>query len=171
MIFTTVLQQVIILLVLIILGFILTKAKTLNSGSIKGMTDLVLVIVTPCVIIKSFIREFSKETLKAILISVLCGVLAHFIFIVASRIIFRKNEDKVKRVLQFAVIFSNCGFMSLPLQEAVLGDIGLLYGGAFVAVFNILAWSYGIVLMSGDKKYLSIKKIATNPGILGFLKE
>jgi len=56
MIFTTVLQQVIILLVLIILGFILTKAKTLNSGSIKGMTDLVLVIVTPCVIIKSFVR-------------------------------------------------------------------------------------------------------------------
>ncbi|MBR4072721.1 MAG: AEC family transporter, partial [Clostridia bacterium] len=114
----------------------------------------------------SFIREFSTDTIKAILLSFLCGILAHLIFIIVSRIMFRKGEINAKKVLQFALVFSNCSFMSLPLQEAVLGDTGVLYGGAFITIFNIFAWSYGIVLMSGDKKYLSAKKIIINPGIL-----
>jgi len=43
----------------------------------------------------------------------------------------------------------------------------VFYGTAFIAVFNILVWSYGIVLMSGDKKALTPKKMFINPGILG----
>jgi len=169
MIFFTVFKQVVILLILIMLGFVLTKFGTLKEDGVKCMTDVVLAIVTPCVIIKSFIREFNKDTLKGIIISFICGAVAHFMFIVVSRLLFRKNKPDAKKVFQFAVVFGNCGFMSLPLQEAVLGDIGLLYGGSFVAMFNILAWSYGIVLMSGDKKYLSVKKIVVNPGIIGFV--
>ena len=70
-------------------------------------------------------------------------------------------------MLQFAVIFSNCGFMSLPLQKQLLGDDGWFFGSIFVAMFNIIVWTYGLVDMSGDKKQLSIKKIALNPGIIG----
>lgn len=69
--------------------------------------------------------------------------------------------------MQFSVIFSNCGFMSLPLQKAILGDDGWFYGSVFVAVFNIFVWTYGLVSMSGDRKQLSLKKLAFNPGIFG----
>ena len=57
--------------------------------------------------------------------------------------------------------------MSLPLQKAILGDDGWFYGSIFVAVFNIFVWTYGLVVMSGDKKQLSIKRLAFNPGIVG----
>ncbi|MBQ8794134.1 MAG: AEC family transporter, partial [Clostridia bacterium] len=64
-------------------------------------------------------------------------------------------------------IFSNCGFMSLPLQQSLLGDMGVFYGSSYIAIFNLFIWSYGIILMSGDKKYLSPKKLIINPGIIG----
>ena len=48
-----------------------------------------------------------------------------------------------------------------------LGDDGLFYGAVFVAVFNILVWTYGLVCMSGDIKESSAKKLITNPGIIG----
>ena len=65
------------------------------------------------------------------------------------------------------MIFSNCGFMSLPLQKELLGEDGWFFGSIFVAMFNIIVWTYGLFDMSGDKKQLSIKRLAFNPGIIG----
>ena len=59
--------------------------------------------------------------------------------------------------------------MSLPLQNALLGDRGMFFGSIFVAIFNVVVWTYGLLDMSGDKKQLSAKRLATNPGILGFV--
>lgn len=166
--FINVLTQVIILLLLILTGFVLTKGKVLTENGVKSMTDMVLLLVTPCVIIKSFIREFDKDVLKSLLISFLIAILVHIGFILVSLLI--KADDKAKqKVLQFGVIFSNCGYMSIPLQQALLGDTGVFYGSSFIAIFNIFVWSYGIILMSGDKKYLSPKKLIINPGMIGIV--
>ena len=78
--FINVLTQVIILLILIILGLILAKSKILTEQGVKSMTDMVLILVTPCVIIKSFIREFDPKVLKNLLISFLIAFLVHFGF-------------------------------------------------------------------------------------------
>ena len=66
--FINVTVQVVILFILILVGVVLAKAKILNEAACKGMTDVVLNIATPCVIIKSFIREFDKASLKTLLL-------------------------------------------------------------------------------------------------------
>ena len=164
--FISVLTQVLILLILILVGVILSKAGIITKEGASVMTDVVLLIVTPCVIIKSFIRELNPETLRGLAISVLIAVLAHIGFILMSLLLRDKNKGR-QRVLQFGTIFSNCGFMAIPLQQALLGDEGVFYGSSFVAVFNLFIWSYGITLMSGDKKRLSPKKLILNPGVIG----
>ncbi|MCQ2455204.1 MAG: AEC family transporter [Clostridia bacterium] len=170
MIFKTVLLQVVVLFILIFTGFFLTKKHILTKLGTKSITDVVLLIVTPCVIIKSFINtEYSSKTLKGLLLSFLAAVIVHLIFIILSTVMFRDNDVSRKRVLRFAAIFGNCGFMSLPIQETILGSTGLLYGASFVAIFNLFAWSYGIVEMSGDKKNKSVKKIVLNPCILSIV--
>ena len=82
---------------------------------------------------------------------------------------FSRQGRSAQKVLQFSVVFSNCGFMSLPLQKALLGEEGMFFGSIFVAIFNVVVWTYGLLDMSGDKKQLSIKRLAINPGILGFI--
>ncbi len=165
--FIEVFTQVIILLLLILTGFILTKGKILTENGSKSMTDMVLTIVTPCVIIKSFMREYDKALLKSLLIAFLIAFLCHIGFILLSRVLLRSKDISSEKVLQYGVIFSNCGFMSLPLQQSLLGDMGVFYGSSYIAIFNLFIWSYGIILMSGDKKYLSPKKLIINPGIIG----
>ncbi len=165
--FIEVFTQVIILLLLILTGFILTKGKILTENGSKSMTDIVLTIVTPCVIIKSFMREYDKALLKSLLIAFLIAFLCHIGFILLSRVLLRSKDISSEKVLQYGVIFSNCGFMSLPLQQSLLGDMGVFYGSSYIAIFNLFIWSYGIILMSGDKKYLSPKKLIINPGIIG----
>ncbi len=165
--FIMIAQQVLVLFVLIGVGFLCGKKKILNDASSKGMTDIVLYVVTPCVMITAFQREFSIDLMGKIAVAVLCAALILTGSIFLSLLVLRDKDESRKKVLQFAAVFSNCGFMSLPLQKAILGDDGWFYGSIFVAVFNIFVWTYGLVSMSGDKKQLSIKKLAFNPGIFG----
>ena len=167
--FVMIAQQVLVLFVLIAVGFVCGKKGILTDSSSKHITDIVLYVVTPCVMITAFQREFSFELLGKILIATLCTSLIIAGSILVAKLLFRDKDEGRKKVLQFSVIFSNCGFMSLPLQKAILGDDGWFYGSIFVAVFNIFVWTYGLVSMSGDKKQLSIKKLAFNPGVVGVI--
>ncbi|MBR5222820.1 MAG: AEC family transporter [Clostridia bacterium] len=167
--FVTVLTQVVILFILIFVGFILTKIKMLNDQSVKSLTDLALTLVTACVIVKSFFREFNKSDLKDLLLSFLLGIILHTAFILLT-LLFLKDKDKNRQaVLHYAAVFSNCGFMALPLQEALLGDDGVFLCSSFVAIFNAFVWSWGIRIMSGDKKSLKPLKILTRPAILALI--
>lgn len=167
--FIMIAQQVLVLFILIGVGFACGKKRILTDESSKKITDIVLYVVTPCVMISAFQREFSMELLGNILITALCATAIIVATIFISKLVFHDKNEARKKVLQFSTIFSNCGFMSLPLQKAILGNDGWFYGSIFVAIFNIIVWTYGLVMMSGDKKQMSIKKLAFNPGIVGVL--
>lgn len=167
--FVMIAQQVLVLFVLIAVGFLCGKKGILTDSSSHHITDIVLYVVTPCVMISAFQREFTLDLLGKIFIAAICASLIIAGSIAVAKIVFRNKNEARSKVLQFAVIFSNCGFMSLPLQKAVLGDDGWFYGSIFVAVFNLFVWTYGLVSMSGDKKLLSIKKLVFNPGLVGVI--
>lgn len=160
-------RQVLVLFILISIGFLCGKKGLINENAAKKMTDIVLYVVTPCVMISAFQKEFSGDTAIKILIAAAAAIAILIFSTLLARLVIRDKNESRKKVLQFSVIFSNCGFMSLPLQKELLGEDGWFYGSIFVAVFNIFVWTYGLLDMSGDKKQLSIKKIVFNPGIMG----
>lgn len=165
--FFTVSKQVVILFMLIAVGFICGKIGFMSKATSKNITDMVLYFVTPCVIINAYQVDFNPEILINLGITALCAIGAHIISIIIVTFIFRGKDIDKKAVLRFGTVFSNCGFMSLPLQQAIIGQEGVLYGAAFVGVFNIFLWTYGVICMSGDKKGISAKSLLLNPGILG----
>lgn len=163
----TVAMQVLVLFLLIFVGYIFGKTKLLKEDSAKGLTNLVLYIATPAAILQSFTSEIkTPEKTKNLFLLFIGSVLIHIITIVIAKLFIREKDVTKSRVMRFAVIFSNCGYMSFPLQKALLGDIGVFYGAMFVAVFNIIIWTYGAVLMSGDKKEISPRKILLNPTVI-----
>ena len=165
--FLTVFGQVAILFLLMMFGYIFNKTGKLNRETCKALSDIVVVFVAPCVIIKSFIRDYDPGMLKNLLIAVALSAAFHLLMIIISKAVFKKSEEKKRRVLNFASVFSNAGFVALPLQEAILGNDGVFYGAAYLAVFNVFLWSFGIVEMSGDKSLITPKKLLVSPGIIG----
>ncbi len=161
--------QVVILAILVFLGFILAKAKVINDNGVKNITELVLLLVTPCVIIKSFIREFNLETLKNLLLSFLIAIAVHIVFIILSMLLLHTKDITSKKVLRFSAIFTNSGFMALPLQQALLGEDGVFYCSSYITIFNLVIWTYGLLLISEEKKNLNVKKILLTPGIVAFI--
>lgn len=167
--FLLIAQQVLVLFILIAVGFVCGKAGAITEHASKKMTDIVLYVVTPCVMVNAFQRAFSLDLLAQVFLAAGIALAVLALSVVLARLVFRDKDTARRKVLQFSVVFSNCGFMSLPLQKALLGEEGQFFGSVFVAMFNVVIWTYGLVDMSGDKTVLSVKKLALNPGILGFL--
>ncbi len=160
-------QQVLVLFILIGVGVLLSKLGIITDKGAASMTDVVLYAVTPCVIINAFQREYQPELLGGLLTALLCAFLVMLLSVLLAELLYRKKDISRAVVLKFSLVFSNCGFMALPLQEAVLGQDGVFYGAAYVAVFNIFMWTYGLITMSGKTQLKSALRAVVNPGIIG----
>lgn len=165
--FITVGTQVLELFILIAVGYLCGKTKMLNDKSAKSITDIVLYIVCPCVIVENFIREFDHHMLKNLLITCAVAFCIHAVSIAVAMLIFHNKTPQRNRVYRFALIFSNCGYMSLPMQKAILGSDGVFFGAVYIVVFNVVMWTFGVWLSGGGKHSLSAKKVLLNPCIIG----
>lgn len=165
--FITVSLQVISIFILVLIGYICGKTKILTQNAIKPISDLVLYVATPCAILQAFCTEekATEKTLNLLFVFMI-AVFVHIIGIIIAKFCIKSDNEESQKVLRFAVVFSNCGYMSFPLQKALLGEIGVFYGAMFVAVFNIFMWTYGAKLFTNDRSVVSIKKILLNPVII-----
>lgn len=159
--------QVIQLFILITVGFVCTKTKLIGGKGVKDFVNVLLYIVTPCLIVNSFLSvEFTSETVNSLLIAAGCAIVSHIIGIAVSFLVC-DDDSKKKSVLRFGTIFSNSGYMGLPLAQAVFGSVGVFYASIYVVMFNVIQWTYGISLY--DKSKNSLLKVLINPGTIGVI--
>src|SRR5690606_41856987 len=132
------------------------------------LSELLLKITNPLLVLSSFQMDFSQDILSNMAVIFLFAVIANTVAILLGQLLFAKFDSERKKVMKFAAVYSNCGFMGFPVLESLFGRTGVLYGSIFVAVFNIFIWTNGVAVFSSrgklDKE--SLKKIALNPGII-----
>lgn len=144
------------------IGYGLFKAKKITLQGNKELGILLIYVILPASIIKSYITDYSQEKLYGLFVSLLAAIAALAVSVIISRFVFG-NRQKVEH---FGTAFSNAGFLGIPLVKAIVGESAVFYVAAFVALLNILQWTYGVVVMSGSREAISFKKIATNPVII-----
>jgi predicted permease len=149
-----VLNQVIVLFILMTVGFFAYRFRMFGEDGVKQMTELLLLIVTPCLIVYSFLHEkFTISHVSGLIISAALAAGVHMFTIILSQVVYRKNiPDGYRKVLKFAAVYSNAGFMGLPLIYAVIGTEGTFYGSVFIAVFNLFLWTHGVIIYKQQGK-------------------
>lgn len=160
-------QQILIIFLIALLGFIAGKVKLVDSRETDGMARLVVTYVAPAMIIMAFQRPFEAKLLKGFLLTMGIAFLCYLVSIVLAHLLIRSREQARRSVLRCAAVFSNCGMISLPLQSALFGNDGVFYGAAFIAAFNLVFWTYGALEMGRSQGKVEVAKILLNPGLLG----
>ena len=161
--------QVGILYIIVAVGVIADKLGVFSEATARKCTDLLFYIITPAVIIKSFLSiEFSAETGKSLLVAILCGFAIHVVGIGIVTPFFRKGDKDTNCIFKYGTVYGNAGYMALPLANAVLGDEGVFFCSAVVMAFNMFNFTHGIIVMSGETKFKPIK-LLLNPGTLSVL--
>ena len=152
---TVTVEQIIVMFLLIVVGVICYQTKILDSQKSRVLSDVLIKVITPALIIDSFQREFEMELLKGFLISIALTALSLSLAYLIGRVLIRENSAKDVRIERFAVIFSNCGFMGIPLAYGILGGEGVFYIIAYNMLFDIIVFSCGEGYMKGAAIYTS----------------
>lgn len=155
-------QQILVMLAMMAVGAVLVRVGMVDEAGTKQLSSIALYVATPAVIIQAFAIEFDPEQLVNALWMGLFFTLA----LVVSAAIAYLVCGKADRVGQFAVIFSNSGFVGIPIISGLLGPEFVFYVTITMAVGTFALWTYGVLLMSGDKGQISMKKIVTNPAVI-----
>ncbi len=132
-------------------GVILKKTKLAPDGLGKGLSNLVLYIAQPALILRSYLRSFDSDILVNMLYVLVFSVITHVIFTVAAMLCFKKSPDGVRRMLRFSVIFSNAAFMGMPLIESVIGAEALIYASIYNITFNAWLWTLGVHICTANR--------------------
>lgn len=165
--------QVAILFALMGVGAACRWRKLIDGASVKGIVNLLVLIVTPCLIVDCFQRPFDAGRLRGLIQAFAIALSAHLALVAASMAAIRHREDRTRCVLRLATVFSNAGFMGIPLEHAILGEDGVFFGVVYVVVFNVVMWSWGFCTMKGvDLRHMGREQVRTvlvNPGTVGIL--
>ena len=159
-------NQVLIMFLLMGVGVLTEKLRMIRYAAASQINNFLLLIVMPCVILNAYQIEFKAELLEGLLLAFLLALFSHAIGIIVSMLLARRRPDAKYRIERFAMVYSNCSFMAIPLLQAVVGSEGVFYGSAYIAVFNLFMWTHGVFLMSGERSMKAVRKALLNPGVL-----
>ena len=153
------LQQTIIMFALMLLGLLLSRRGMITEQGSRDLSNVLLYAVIPCVILRSYLSEFSTEKLRAMGLSALIAVIAFAASIAVAYLTCGTRH----RIENFAVAFGNAGFIGIPLVTAVFGPEAAFYVVSFSTFANLLQWTYGIVIISGKKETMNLRMVFVNP--------
>lgn len=169
--FTVTLYAVLMMFAVGTVGFFMKKANLVSDNAPKDLSKVLIYVCQPCLLWYSFNKcERNEKNLINIGITFLAVTALICIVILSFYLIFRKKYDNVKyRVCTVGAGLSNFAFFGIPVLQAVFPDkiSDLMVISATAAlVMNILGWSLCCYVFTGDKKYVSVKKIFLNPSVL-----
>lgn len=156
-------KQIAQFFIMIIMGYTLVKLKIVKSEDSKVLSMVCLYLIMPCVIINSFLIDFTPEKLKGLGLAVGVAIVIHFVAWIFIKILGKVlNFNPVEKA---SVMYSNAANMVIPVVMSVLGDEWVLYSSAFVSVQLVLLWTHCKSMLSNEKGF-ELKKIYTNINLI-----
>ncbi|WP_028504221.1 AEC family transporter [Ruminococcus albus] len=160
------LRQIVIMFIILIIGLGCSMKGLITKEGNKQLSKVALYIVNPMLIFMSYQDcEYSSTLLKGLLWSFLLSGISFGVMILLSTLIIsqKRPEHSLER---FSVVYSNCGFIGMPLIRGIYGTEGVLYLTAYITLFNILVWTHGYMTMKESRDFKSFVKAASSPSVI-----
>ncbi|MCD8218788.1 MAG: AEC family transporter [Ruminococcus sp.] len=165
-----ILKQAVVMLLLNLVGIIAYRAKIVDKTGGRQFSNFVLEIVTPVLVVNAYAEvEYETRLVKNLLWTFVLAAFAYAVAILAVTLLLRKKPGRETEIERFSAIYSNCGFMGIPLASALFGNEGVFYATAFLTVFFCFAWTHGIMLLTGQRDRRALLKKLTSPTMIGIV--
>ncbi len=160
-------RQLLVMTVICVVALIFSRWKHFGEREGSFLSYLLLYVVTSCMIIDSYNIPFDPEKLILFLIMLLLSVLSFLLWILFSSFLFGKpkseEDDKRLSMDKMAIVYSNAGYIGIPIVNAVLGEEAVFYLMVYILTFNVFLWIHGQYLMT---RTFSLKAIVTKPVVI-----
>lgn len=172
--FIIMLRNVLLFVALALPGFILVKTGLLKLEGSGPLSKLLMYVGMPFLIFSGTVNSlsFNKELLMTVGVVILLGVIYTFAMFFASKPLTGMEKNaKTRGMMRFCVVFSNNGFLGIPLAIAVFGTDSPVLTVLIILniITNVLMYTLGAYLVSDDKNSINLKKAFLNPVLIAFL--
>lgn len=166
-----VLQQMLILLAMMAIGYYSYRKEWLDRNAYGSLSKIVVNILNPLIIVNGVLGRSGGENGEKVFINLGLIVLYFIILIAASFLVVRllRVKPAQNHLYRMMTVFSNVGFMAIPLVSSVYGEECVFYVSFYILIYNILLYTYGIHLISGGKKEKPDLRKLMNPGVAACL--
>ncbi|MDR0395923.1 MAG: AEC family transporter [Oscillospiraceae bacterium] len=159
-------ESILSLLLLVAAGFIIRRVKWVDESGLGAMSNLVLFVAIPSVAIAKLQREPTPELVRDLIATFALSFALMLATGALGWLIFRKEPPRQRSLIAHLSIFSNCGFMGYPVVTALFGESALIYAVVVNAAFNLLAWTFGVILLNKGAE-LDLRKALLTPALVG----
>lgn len=172
--FLTTAANVLVLMAFAVPGFLFVKTKSLSSAHIPPFSKLLLYACQPCLQLYAFqTADCTPELLGNMgLFFLVCTVVQLLMMLVMALFLRLRPKDACRRVCAASGVFGNVGFLGIPLLEALLPEETVASAIALAAAFslsmNLIAWTGGLFLLTGERKHIRARALLLNPSMLSF---
>ncbi len=156
-------EQIVVIFLMMAIGYVIVKIRLFKTEDSSVLSNLVVYICFPCVIINSFQIELTARTTKGLLLAVAAAATAHAFMLLAVWIL--EKPLRLNSIEKVSIIYTNAGYLVIPLVSAVLGEEWVFYTTAFLLVQNLLTWTHGVSVLKGESER-NYRKILLNPNII-----
>lgn len=155
-------RQTVVMFLYMSAGYCLFKTEKMTYKGSKDIATLLVWLVIPVVLVNSFCVERSMSRIIELLQSAFVTALSLVIAMAIAKLLFRDRP-----IDNFGAAFSNAGFIGIPLVQAALGDDAVFWIVSMVAMMNMLQWSYGVGLLTGERSAVGLRHLIFNPILVG----
>jgi len=168
--FTSLLSTIATLALLLAAGVVTGKLKIVDEVSTAKLSTLIVKLGQPFLIINALIGiEATPENIKSGLLILVLGTAIHIIMATLAYFFAKPIRGFDERKLtEFGMLFTNCGFIGFPILESIFGETGLFYGAFYVVSFHIFTWTWGLAILARGRDDIKItpKKALVNFGTI-----
>lgn len=154
--FILIFEQLLKMFFIMVLAFVCYRIRLVDQNGNKTVSNLLLLVVNPILIITVYQTEYDPELVRGLLLAFAAAAATHVLGIIISTLLIRPKAGADYCIERFNAMYSNCGFIGIPLIGSVLGDTGVFYLSAYMVMFNLFSWTHGVILM--EKKF-SLKNL------------
>ncbi len=162
-----VLQQMGVISILVAIGIYLYKKKVVDNTVSQKLSIIVMDICNPALILASILSGNVTATHKDLITALILGA-AFYIGLVILGFFFpfivRAGSDE-KRFFNLMTVYTNVGFIGLPVAKAILPDNAILYVIVCNVMYSLLFYTHGILILSNGKEKLNFRKVFS-PGTI-----
>ena len=161
-------DSIIILFLLMGIGFAASKAKFLDRSGSKALSSFLVNIALPCLVVISMQIPVNADTMEKTQTTLTLALVFFAISIAVAVIVpmFIPAKYSERGVFSFMLVFSNLGFMGIPVTQAIFGTDAVFYTTLFMLPFNLLVFTIGILMLRPDMRMNFNPKLFVNPGII-----
>jgi len=154
--------QLFMLLIVIAVGFFCTKRQILDTHIAERMTDFLMKVSIPCLLVSSIGTEPLADGSASLWY---CGAIIGVYYMAGITgvwiLLGKKKIPRSRRaVLTCMSVIPNTAFIGFPMVGLVLGTGATVYVGMMLMMFNIVFFTWAMFLFQG-KTNLSIKALFT----------